>query len=88
MSSCKIFLWGIMKVKANILDETAVRRALTRISHEIIERNTGIENVVLVGIKSRGIPLANIVSENIMKYEGKNIPVGELDISLYRDDLK
>lgn len=76
-----------MEIKANIMDDTAVARALKRVSHEIIERNDSLENVVLIGIKSRGIPLAGIIAENVKKYEGVSLDMGELDISLYRDDL-
>lgn len=76
-----------MDLKAMVLDEQAVRRALTRIAHEIIERNKGIENCVLVGIKTRGIYLAKRLAERIEQIEGKPIAVGELDITLYRDDL-
>ncbi|MCT8139758.1 bifunctional pyr operon transcriptional regulator/uracil phosphoribosyltransferase PyrR [Anaerobacillus sp. CMMVII] len=70
-----------------ILDEQAVRRALTRIAHEIIERNKGIEDCVLVGIKTRGIYIANRLAERIEEIEGTKITVGEVDITLYRDDL-
>jgi pyrimidine operon attenuation protein / uracil phosphoribosyltransferase len=70
-----------------LLDEEAMRRALTRIAHEIIERNKGIENCVLVGIRTRGIYLANRLAERIHQIEGREIEVGELDITLYRDDL-
>ncbi|MED1202144.1 bifunctional pyr operon transcriptional regulator/uracil phosphoribosyltransferase PyrR [Heyndrickxia acidicola] len=76
-----------MQMKATVLDEQAIRRALTRIAHEIIERNKGIENCVLVGIKTRGIHLANRLAERIQKIEGQAIDVGEIDITLYRDDL-
>ena len=77
-----------MKEKAIVLDEQAIRRALTRIAHEIIERNKGIENCLLVGIKTRGIYLANRLAERIKQIEGiPAIPVGEVDITLYRDDL-
>jgi pyrimidine operon attenuation protein/uracil phosphoribosyltransferase len=76
-----------MSQKAVVLDEQAVRRALTRIAHEIIERNKGIENSVLVGIKTRGIHLAQRLAERIEQIEGKQIAIGELDITLYRDDL-
>ncbi|HHY74549.1 MAG TPA: bifunctional pyr operon transcriptional regulator/uracil phosphoribosyltransferase PyrR [Bacillus bacterium] len=76
-----------MKKKAIVLDEQAIRRALTRIAHEIIERNKGIENCLLVGIKTRGIYLANRLAERIAQIEGKPIAVGEVDITLYRDDL-
>lgn len=70
-----------------ILDKDAIRRALTRIAHEIIERNKGIDNCVLIGIKTRGIFLANRLAEKIKSIENTVIPVGELDITLYRDDL-
>ncbi|MDQ0161660.1 bifunctional pyr operon transcriptional regulator/uracil phosphoribosyltransferase PyrR [Aeribacillus alveayuensis] len=73
--------------KAKVLDEKAINRALTRIAHEIIERNKGIDHCVLVGIKTRGVYLAKRLAERIEKIEDINIPVGELDITLYRDDL-
>ncbi|MGR3763791.1 bifunctional pyr operon transcriptional regulator/uracil phosphoribosyltransferase PyrR [Rossellomorea sp. NS-SX7] len=76
-----------MTKKATVLDQPAIRRALTRIAHEIIERNKGIENCVLVGIKTRGIHIANRLAERIHDIEGEEIPVGEIDITLYRDDL-
>ncbi|MCZ2258852.1 bifunctional pyr operon transcriptional regulator/uracil phosphoribosyltransferase PyrR [Sporosarcina sp. G11-34] len=76
-----------MTEKANILDEQAVNRALTRIAHEIIERNKGIDDCILVGIKTRGAYLATRLAEKIEKFEGKPILSGELDITLYRDDL-
>ena len=89
-----------------ILDEQAIRRATTRIAHEIIERNKGVENCILIGIKTRGIFLAKRkiprvlipiktrgiflakrLAERIEKIEGVTIPVGEIDITLYRDDV-
>lgn len=70
-----------------IMDEQAIRRALTRIAHEIIERNKGIDNCILVGIKTRGIYLAQRLAEKIEQIEGEAIEVGEVDITLYRDDL-
>lgn len=73
--------------KSVILDEAAMRRALTRIAHEIIERNKGVDDSVLVGIRTRGIYLANRLAERILEIEGQTIPVGDLDITLYRDDL-
>ncbi|WP_281251487.1 bifunctional pyr operon transcriptional regulator/uracil phosphoribosyltransferase PyrR [Paenisporosarcina indica] len=73
--------------KANILDEQAINRALTRIAHEIIERNKGIEECILVGIKTRGAYLANRLADKINSIESKAIKSGELDITLYRDDL-
>ncbi len=76
-----------MKEKAVVLDDQMIRRALTRISHEIVERNKGVENCVLVGIKTRGIFIAQRLAERIGQIEGKEMAVGELDITLYRDDL-
>ncbi len=76
-----------MTAKANILDEKAIGRALTRIAHEIIERNKGIEDCILVGIKTRGAYLATRLAAKIDQIEGKPIRTGELDITLYRDDL-
>lgn len=76
-----------MGEKANILDEQAINRALTRIAHEIIERNKGIEECILVGIKTRGAFLAQRLADRIERIEGKPIKTGELDITLYRDDL-
>ena len=77
-----------MKEKAQLMDETAIGRAITRISHEIIERNKGIEDVVLVGIKTRGVPIANRISKKIEQIEGSKVDTGQIDITLYRDDLK
>lgn len=73
--------------KAVVLDQQAIGRALTRIAHEIIERNKGVENCVLIGIKTRGIYVAQRLAERIFQIEGQRVPVGELDITLYRDDL-
>lgn len=77
-----------MKEKAQLMDDKAITRAITRISHEIIERNKGIEDVVLVGIKTRGVPIANRISKKIESIEGELVNTGEIDITLYRDDLK
>lgn len=76
-----------LKFKAAIMDEPAVNRALTRIAHQIIEKNRGTKNLCLIGIKRRGVPLARRLAANIENIEGTKIPVGELDITLYRDDL-
>ena len=77
-----------MTQKAIVLDEPAIRRALTRIAHEIIEKNKGIDDLLIVGIRTRGIYIANRLAERIKQIEGKSVPVGELDITLYRDDLE
>lgn len=76
-----------MKLKAVLLDNKAIRRSLVRISHEIIEKNKGVEDIILVGIKRRGYPLAKRISEQIENIEGIKVPVGSVDITLYRDDL-
>ena len=73
--------------KATLLDDKAIARSLTRIAHEIIEKNKGVQDCVLIGIKTRGIFLAKRLEQRIAEIEGTNIPVGELDITLYRDDL-
>ena len=70
-----------------LMDADGVRRALTRIAHEIVERNKGVENILLVGIRTRGVPLAERVADEIEKIESVRPPVGVLDITLYRDDL-
>jgi pyrimidine operon attenuation protein/uracil phosphoribosyltransferase len=69
-----------------ILDAEDIRRALTRIAHEIIERNRGAEIVALVGIRTRGVPLAHRLAAELSRIEGVGVPVGELDVALYRDD--
>jgi pyrimidine operon attenuation protein/uracil phosphoribosyltransferase len=76
-----------MRVKKQIMDPDAMRRALTRIAHEIVERNRGIEDLVLIGIRTRGIPLAERIARKIGIIEGAMPPVGFVDITLYRDDL-
>lgn len=75
------------EVKAQVMDEENIRRALYRLSHEITEHNKGIADLVLVGIRTRGVPLANRLAEFITQHEGAAIPVGVLDITFYRDDL-
>ncbi|MGE5329076.1 MAG: bifunctional pyr operon transcriptional regulator/uracil phosphoribosyltransferase PyrR [Deltaproteobacteria bacterium] len=75
------------KDKAVIMDKTAVHRAINRIAHEIIERNKGIEDIALVGIQRRGVPLALRIGKKIKEFEGVFPPVGILDITFYRDDL-
>ena len=76
-----------MKVKSILLDDKAIQRTLVRISHEIIEKNKGVEDIVLVGIKRRGAPLAERLAKLIEQFEGIKVPVGSVDITLYRDDL-
>lgn len=76
-----------LRDKNVIMDKMAMKRALTRIAHEIIERNKGVDQVALVGIRRRGGPLATRLARRIEEIEGIKIPVGVLDITLYRDDL-
>ena len=77
-----------MRTKAQLMDEAAMNRALMRISHEIAEKNKGVENVVLVGIRRRGEPIARQICRNIEKIEGIAVPCGSIDIGYYRDDLR
>ena len=74
--------------KTEVVDAVTMKRALTRISYEIIERNKGIQDIVLVGIKTRGIYIAQRLAERLKQLEDIDVPVGELDITLYRDDVK
>ncbi len=71
-----------------VLDARDIGRALPRIAHEILERNTGARDLVLLGIPSRGVPLAHRIAEKISAVEGYDVPVGSLDITMYRDDLR
>lgn len=74
-------------IKSELMDEAAVRRSLARMTHEIIEKNKGAERLCMVGIRRRGLPIAGILAENIMRFEGIRVPVGSVDVTLYRDDL-
>ena len=76
-----------MKEKAKILDKDAIARALTRIAHEIVEKNKGVKDLCLVGIRNRGVYLAGRLANCIKNIEGQDVPTGTLDITLYRDDL-
>jgi pyrimidine operon attenuation protein/uracil phosphoribosyltransferase len=71
-----------------ILDETGVKRALTRIAHEVLEKNKGVESLVLVGIRTGGVHLAQELARRLEEIEGEKVPVGSVDITLYRDDIK
>ena len=73
--------------KKMLMDTDGIRRALTRSAHEIVEHNKGVENLVIIGIRTRGVPLAERITDEIHCIEGKRPPVGVLDITLYRDDL-
>lgn len=74
-------------IKAVLMDEAAIRRAMMRITHEIIEKNKGCDSLCLVGIRRGGVPLAELLKENLMRVEGTEVPCGSLDIALFRDDL-
>lgn len=76
-----------MELKAKLMDQDAMDRAIKRMAHQILEKNEGCADVVLLGIKRRGVPLANMLAAQIEAIEGVKVPVGILDITLYRDDL-
>ena len=76
-----------LKLKTVLFNEIAMQRALSRISHEIIEKNNGVDDVVLIGIKTRCVPMANLIKNKIKEISGKELLMGTLDITLYRDDL-
>jgi len=73
--------------KARLLDEEGMKRAIVRVAHEILERNHGIDDLVVVGIQRRGVTMARRIAEAISRIEGTEIPFGTLDITFYRDDL-
>lgn len=76
-----------MERKAIIMDRDTVTRTLRRMAHEITEKNRGVDEVCLIGIRRRGVPMARLLQDNIERIEGVRVPCGELDIRLYRDDL-
>ena len=76
-----------MEYKSTLMSPEDISRALRRIAHQIIEKNRGTEGLCLIGIRTRGVPLAYRLSENIEAIDGGEVPVGELDITMYRDDL-
>ena len=78
---------GVFVARKRVMDADAVRRAVTRIAHEIIERNAGLEDVVLVGLQTGGVPLSRALAEALLTIEGADIPVGTLDVAFYRDDI-
>lgn len=75
-----------MERKHLIMDEATITRALARMTHEIIEKNSGVDNVVILGVKNRGIDIANILASNIKKFEGVDVPFGSIDVTMHRDD--
>jgi pyrimidine operon attenuation protein/uracil phosphoribosyltransferase len=76
-----------LKEKSEIIDADGLRRIVTRIAHEIVERNKGVDDLVIVGIRRRGVPIATRIVEKIQEFEGAKPALGSLDITLYRDDL-
>lgn len=76
-----------MQIKTELMDGKALDRALTRIAHEIVEKNKGTDNLCLLGIKTRGVPLAARLREKIHSIEGEKLTIGEIDVTHYRDDL-
>ena len=70
-----------------LLGADDIRRAIARLAHEVVERNEGVQSLVIVGLRTRGIPLARRLQERIEEFEGVHVPLGELDITLYRDDV-
>ena len=76
-----------LREKAEIVDADGLRRIVTRIAHEIVERNKGVDDLVLVGIRRRGVPIATRLAQKIREFEGRMPAIGSLDITLYRDDL-
>jgi pyrimidine operon attenuation protein/uracil phosphoribosyltransferase len=78
---------GVFVARTQVLDEEQIGRAITRIAHEIAERNEGLANVVLIGLQTGGAPLADRIAEELHRIEDVNVPVGVLDVALYRDDI-
>lgn len=76
-----------LNLKTELLDGIAIKRALSRISHEIAEKNKGVKDVVIIGIQRRGVPLSKAIANNIKKFEEEDVNIGVLDITFYRDDL-
>ena len=76
-----------MRLKNKILDEVSIKRSLVRITHEILERNKGVDNVCILGIKSRGVQLSKALHDNILAFEGVDVPLGYIDVTPFRDDI-
>ena len=75
-----------MKIRTQIMDEATVCRTMARITHEVLERNQGVEDICVLGVRRRGVPLAKMLCENIRRFEGAQVPMGALDITMKRDD--
>ena len=80
-------LRGVFVARSQVMDADGLRRALTRIAHEVVERNHGLEDVVLIGLQTGGVPLAHRLAEGLASVEGTDVPVGTLDVAFYRDDI-
>jgi len=78
----------IMKIKATLIDEKGIARTITRLAHEIIERNKGTRNLILLGMRTRGEFIARRIQKEIERIENKSVPLGVLDVTLYRDDFR
>ncbi len=78
---------GVFSARSRVMDAEDLRRAVTRIAHEIVERNHGLDGVVLIGLQTGGVPLARRLGEALSRIEGVQVPVGDIDIAFYRDDI-
>ena len=78
---------GVFAVRSQVMDAEDLRRAVTRIAHEIVERNHGLDGVVLIGLQTGGVPLARRLAEALSQIEGVKVPLGSIDVALYRDDI-
>src|SRR5919199_1003915 len=78
---------GVFFARSQVMDAEDLRRAVTRIGHEVVERNHGLEGVVLVGLQTGGVPLARRLADALRQIEGTDVPVGTLDVAFYRDDI-
>ncbi|MGH9263211.1 MAG: bifunctional pyr operon transcriptional regulator/uracil phosphoribosyltransferase PyrR [Acidimicrobiales bacterium] len=78
---------GVFFARSQVMDAEDLRRAVTRIAHEIVERNHGLEGVVLIGLQTGGVPLARRLAEALSRIEGVEVPLGSIDVALYRDDI-
>ncbi len=87
MSADRAFFMEKGQLKATLMSEDLMKRAIKRMAHQILEQNDGAKDLVFLGIRRRGVPLAHMLAQNISEIEGSRVPVGELDITFYRDDL-